>query len=69
MSKCREAYEQYQAESWMYAVEASAIWQAAWNARGEVDAEIAYEALDDPFLSGHGYATNVKEAIEKENEQ
>lgn len=26
-------------------------------------AEVAYEELDDPFLSGHGYATRVAAAI------
>ena len=25
--------------------------------------EVAYEFLDDPFLSGHGYATGCRDAI------
>lgn len=66
MSKCREEFNE-----WIIGRSCTfnEVWQAAWNARGKVDAEIAYETLDDPYLSGHGYATNVKEAIEQENEK
>ena len=41
-------------------------WEA-WQAATERAAEIAYDHLDDPFLSGHGYATGVSEAIREGN--
>lgn len=40
----------------------SAIAQARREALEEA-AETAYEMLDDPLLSGHGYATGVRTAI------
>ena len=42
------------------------VW-AAWQAATERAAEIAYDHLDDTFLSGHGYATGVSEAIREGN--
>jgi hypothetical protein len=33
------------------------------NSVAEACASLAYETLDDTFLSGHGYATNISEAI------
>ena len=41
---------------------------AAWKAATERAAEIAYDHLDDAFLSGHGYATGVSEAIREGND-
>ena len=41
-------------------------WEA-WQAATERAAEIAYDHLDDTFLSGHGYATGVSEAIREGN--
>ena len=41
-------------------------WEA-WQAATERAAEIAYDHLDDAFLSGHGYATGVSEAIREGN--
>ena len=38
-----------------------------WQAATERAAEIAYDHLDDTFLSGHGYATGVSEAIREGN--
>ena len=40
----------------------------AWKAATERAAEIAYDHLDDTFLSGHGYATGVSEAIREGND-
>ena len=60
MSKCREAFESYCEE---IEIETSlqnwTRWQAAWNARGKVDAEICRER------GNHASA----EVIEKENEK
>lgn len=42
-------------------------WEA-WQAATERAAEIAYDHLDDTFLSGHGYATGVSEAIREGND-
>ena len=74
MSKCREAFEELYgkqelvrsitnpesyadfevARAWRY-------WQAAWNARGEVDVEICREEIPQ-----HVLRANVCEAIEQE---
>lgn len=37
--------------------------EAIENSVAEACASLAYETLDDTFLSGHGYATNISEAI------
>lgn len=42
-------------------------WEA-WQAATERAAEIAYGHLDDAFLSGHGYATGVSEAVREGND-
>ena len=42
-------------------------WEA-WQAATERAAEIAYDHLDDAFLSGHGYATGVSEAVREGND-
>ncbi len=39
-----------------------------WKAATERAADVTYWELDDPFLSGHGYATRVSEAIREGND-
>ena len=59
MSKCREAFEQ-----WLCTTASQSpvdIWQAAWNARGKVDAEIC---RTEGF--GSMEARNIYRAIEQE---
>lgn len=38
------------------------LWET-WKKATIRAANIAYDCLDDPFLSGHGYAENVSRAI------
>lgn len=38
------------------------LWET-WKEATNRSADIAYNCLDDPFLSGHGYAANVSRAI------
>ena len=38
------------------------LWET-WKEATNRSADIAYNCLDDPFLSGHGYAENVSRAI------
>lgn len=49
--------------------EFQAIWKAAQAEQREVDAEIASKFLDDPFLSGHGYANGCAAAIRNQQEE
>jgi hypothetical protein len=74
----REAFEKYVEEGEYLALdrdpsgeyrdrETQSAW-AAWKAATERAAEIAYDHLDDPFLSGHGYATGVSEAVREGND-
>ena len=64
MSKCREAYEKQYGEDFNpdHSPVAS-VWQAAWNARGRVDAALC------AGLSDECSAYNCVKAIEQEDEK
>lgn len=63
MSKCREEFEKWFSEKNCVGSTnlVGAIWQAAWNARGKVDAEIC---RTEGF--GSMEARNIYRAIEQE---
>lgn len=66
MNKCKEAYETLFAEPWMQDRERSNLWQAAWNARGKVDAEICRNRIGPLDTAFDVEARACAEAIEKE---
>lgn len=72
MSKCREAFKAHCKERMIdleshYAIDLYFDWQAAWNARGKVDAEIARTPVngeqDDITMAAKD---RIAEAIEQE---
>ena len=70
MSKCREAYEKQYGEDFNpdHSPVAS-VWQAAWNARGKVDAEICRNRIGPLDTAFDVEARACAEAIEQEIEK
>lgn len=76
MSKCKEAYEFCFGVTWDEGSPHCNDWQAAWNARGKVDAEIC-RAVGNPYQSQSteesvwttATANHCANAIEQENQE
>ena len=71
MSKCREEFEKWFSEKNCVGSTnlVGAIWQAAWNARGKVDAEICRNRIGPLDTAFDVEARSCAEAIEQENEK